>query len=328
MGAFGLVYVVWGSTYLAIAWAVETIPPLLMIGARCLVAGGILYGWTRRQGAPRPAPVDWLSALVAGTLLFVSGQALLAWAETRIASGVAALVVATEPAFILLLSWLGGVAIRTGPRPSARTALALLAGFTGVWMMVLPGTHAARPDAVGVGAALLATLSWSAAVTRTGPLSRLPPVQVAGMQLLGGGVVLSVLSPALGELRGLEVVPSLRSLAAFGYLVVFGSVLTFAAYAWLLRHVGPARLSTHTYVNPVVAVALGAALGHETVSGPLLLSMALILGSVVALVGGEASPAEPGGAPGAIDGPTPGSVLTAQAASSALDAWDDPRQVA
>ena len=285
--AFALVYVVWGSTYLAIAWAVETIPPFEMIGARCLLAGAILYGWTRWRGAPRPSVGDWRLAAVTGTLLFATGQAVLAWAETRIASGPAALLIATEPLFIVLLGWRGGRALGSprGPRPSWPALLALLVGFVGVGLMVLPG--GGRLDLLGAAAALLASLSWSIGVLRSriGARTPLPPVQLAGMQLLAGGAVLSVIALTSGEGAALAAAdPSVRSLLAFGYLVVFGSVVTYGAYVWLLDRVGPARLSTHAYVNPVVAVVLGTLLGGEPVSATLIVSMLLILGAVVVLV--------------------------------------------
>ncbi|MQA89445.1 MAG: EamA family transporter [Gemmatimonas sp.] len=287
VAAFAAVYIVWGSTYLAIAWAVETIPPFMMIGARCLIAGAVLYGWTRWRGGRRPTIGEWGEAAVAGTLLFVTGQALLAWAETRIASGPAALLVATEPLFIVLLAWHGGRLVgagRAGTRPARRTIGALLIGFAGVGTMVLPGAGD-RLDGAGAAVALLASLSWSVGMFRTRAVPGRSPAQLAGMQLLMAGLVLGVVTLVAGETSALpEGGPSPRSLLAFGYLVVFGSVVTFGAYVWLLERVGPLRLSTHAYVNPLVALALGAGLGGEVMTGSLVVAMTLILGSVVVLV--------------------------------------------
>ena len=302
LAAFGAVWVVWGSTYLAIAWAVDTIPPLLMIGARSLLAGAVLYGWSRVRGGQRPEAGDWRAAIAAGILLFVTGQAVLAWAETRIDTGPAALLIATEPLFIALLAWRGGRLVglrRRGPRPSARTWGAMSVGFLGVALLVLPG-GGTRLDATGAGAVLFASLSWSIGLLRSGARPGISPPQLAGMQLLAAGVVLVAVSLVTGEAGRLvvaEVTP--RSLAAFGYLVVFGSIVTYAAYVWLLERVGPQRLSTHAYVNPAVAVALGAVFADESVGATLLLSMVLILGSVIVLVRGEPAPArpDPAGAP-------------------------------
>ena len=287
IGAFAAVWLVWGSTYLAIAWAVETIPPLVMIGVRCVVAGTVLYGWTRLRGGPRPTAGDWRAAAVAGTLMFVTGQSLLAWGETRIASGPAALLVATEPLFIVLLTWRGGRLVgcsRPGPRPSSRAFAALVGGFAGVGLLVLPGGDL-RLDGVGVVATLFASASWSVGVSHARSRPGLSAVQVAGMQLLASGAILSLLAVVTGGwsttmARG----PSARSLLALGYLIVFGSLVTFTAYSWLLERVGPARLSTHAYVSPVVAVVLGGILGGELVTGPLVAALALVLGSVAVLV--------------------------------------------
>ena len=287
LAGFAAVYLVWGSTYLAIAWAVETVPPFLMIAARCLLAGGALYGWTRMRGGRRPDPGDWRAAAVAGTLLFVTGQAVLAWSETRIASGPAALLVATEPLFVVMLGWRGGRLVGgsgVSGRPGLRTFLALGVGFAGVALMVLPSGGAAL-DVAGAAAALVASFSWSVGVFRARARPGISSAQLAGMQLLAGGVVLLAVSLVTGEAWGVAPGgPSLRSLLAFFYLVVFGSVVTYGAYVWLLDRVGPARLSTHAYVNPVVAVVLGVMLGGESVTGPLLAAMALILGSVTVLV--------------------------------------------
>jgi drug/metabolite transporter (DMT)-like permease len=287
VGAFSAVWLVWGSTYLAIAWAVETIPPLLMVGARSLTAGALLYGWGRLRGGPRPTALDWRAALVAGFLLFVTGQAGLAWAETRVPSGVASLLLATEPLFVTLLAWRGGWL--TGSKGRALGlpgVIALLAGFAGVGVLVLPTAARAELDLASAGVVVLVALSWSLGMFRARSRPGMSAGQTAGMQLLSAGVVLLVISSLAGERRGFSLAGvSVTSWAAFGYLVVFGSVVTFGAYVWLLGRVHASHLSTHTYVNPLVAVTLGSLLNEEPVTATLLVAAVLILGSVAMLLG-------------------------------------------
>lgn len=286
LAAFAAVYFIWGSTFLAIAWAVETMPPLLMIGARALLAGVVLYGWARLRGGPRPSPADWRAALVAGVLLFVTGQAVLAWAETRIPSGAASLLFATEPLFIVLLGWVGGgLTGAAGVRPGLATIAGIPLGLVGVGVLVLPGVGGGGLDPLGALAAVLASMSWSVGVYRAAPRPGLGPGQVAGMQLLMAGVVLFVVSAVVGE--PWSVPPGGyggRAIAAFLYLVVMGSIVAFGAYVWLLERVGPSRLSSHAYVNPLVAVALGIGLNAEPVTAGLVLATVLILASVALLL--------------------------------------------
>lgn len=294
VAAFGAVWFVWGSTYLAIAWAVEGIPPLLMIGARCLLAGTVLYAWGAVRGGVRPAPADWGDAARAGILLFVTGQAVLAWAETRVPSGAASLLIATEPFFITLLAWRQAASRGAiGAAPGPAQALALLVGLVGVAVLVLPGVGGAGLDLVGAVAAVAASLSWSLGVVRGSGRPGIPAAQTAGMQLLTAGVVLLALAIPAGDLAAIPPGgPSPRAVAAFAYLVVLGSVVTYGAYIWLLGQVGPARLSTHAYVNPLVAVGLGSLLNGEPVTAGLVVGAALILGSVLVLLRapGEAPP--------------------------------------
>lgn len=279
VSAFAAVYVIWGSTYLAIAWAVATIPPLTMIAARCLVAGGVLYAASRGRSG-RPSEADWRRALLAGVLLFVTGQALVAWGETRVPSGAAAVLVASEPLFVVLLGW----RMKRSAAPSGGVLLALLAGFAGVATMMLPG-RLGGVDVLGALVIVVAALSWSLGMWFAAPAEGGSPVQAAAMQLIAGGAVLMVVAVLAGDTASLDAgAVSVRSLASFLYLVVFGSLVTFSAYVWLLRRVGPGRLSSHGYVNPMVAVALGALLGGEAITPAVLLSSLLIVSSVVVLV--------------------------------------------
>lgn len=279
VGAFAAVYVIWGSTYLAIAWAVATIPPLTMIAARCLLAGGVLYAVSRAR-AGRPSAVDWRRALLAGVLLFVTGQAMLAWAETRVASGPAAVLVACEPLFVVLLGW----RMKRAAAPTRGVLAALVVGFGGVAVMMLPG-RLGGVDPLGALVIVLAALSWSIGMWFAAPRDGGSPVQAAAMQLLGGGAALVLVAVLTGDMSSLDpAAVTTRSLASFLYLVVFGSLVTYSAYVWLLRRVGPGRLSSHGYVNPMIAVAIGALLGGESITPAVVLSSLLIVSSVVVLV--------------------------------------------
>jgi drug/metabolite transporter (DMT)-like permease len=273
-GAFAAIYVVWGSTYLAIAIAVRSIPPLLMMGVRSVLAGAVLYAGARLGGAASPSASDWRAAAKVGVLFFLLGHGLLAWSETRVASGAAAVLIATEPLFIVLLGWWGGrlVSRVRGARPDPLMLLAVVLGLAGVAVLLLPGA----------GALLGASFAWSIGtfhVPRTGSAFR-----AAGMQLLAGGALLVVLSALVGELHGWSPLQARGdSLLALAYLVVFGSVLTFGAYIWLLHRVSAARVASHTYVNPVIALALGAGLGGEVLGARVLLEAGMVLTAVLLL---------------------------------------------
>ncbi len=285
--AFAAVYVIWGSTYLAIAWAVEGIPPMLMIGSRCLVAGSILYAWSRLRGSARPRRVDWWKAMEGGVLLFVTGQAVLAWAETRIPSGAASLLIATEPLFVALLAWRGGWLTggsRIAPGRSALIAVPL--GFVGVAVLVLPGGGSGGGlDPLGAGAAVLAAFSWSVGILRSRSGPGIGPVRWAGMQLLTAGAVLLAVSPLMEEPGSVvDGGVSLRAVLAFLYLVIFGSVVTFGAYVWLLERVGATRISSHAYVNPLVAVALGVTVNDEPLHAGVVVAAVLIVAAVALLL--------------------------------------------
>ena len=281
--AFAAIYVVWGSTYLAIAVAVESIPPLLMMGIRSLAAGALLYGGARLAGAPAPGRADWRSAAKVGALFFLVGHGLLAWSETRVASGAAAVLIATEPLFIALLGWAGGRLVSRGraARPGGPVLLGLALGLFGVSIMMLPGLRGGI-DPIGAGALLAASFAWSVGTFHV-PQSG-SPFRAAGMQLLAGGAMLAVLSVVLGELRDWSPAAVRReSLLALFYLITFGSVVAFGAYIWLLRRVSATRVASHTYVNPVIAVALGAWLGGEALGPRVLLASGMVLTAVLLL---------------------------------------------
>jgi drug/metabolite transporter (DMT)-like permease len=289
--AFALVYVIWGSTYLAILFAVETLPPFLMAGVRFLVAGGLMYGWMRlgnRSAAPTRA--EWKGAAIVGAFLLLGGNGGVVWAEQRVPSGLAALLVATVPLWMVLLEWGGG-----GKRPTGRVMAGIAIGFVGLGILVGPaeilGGHAA--DRVGGLVLVLAAFSWavgSVAARRV----RLPasPLLGTGMEMLAGGTLLVVLGTLTGEWGRLDLAAaSPRSLWAVVYLIVFGSLVGFTAYVWLLRHVEIAKVSTYAYVNPVVAVILGWALAGEELTARIAIAAAVIVAGVVFITSGRARPA-------------------------------------
>lgn len=279
--ALGTVYVVWGSTYLAIRFAIETIPPMLMAGVRFLLSGALLYVLARARGAERPLAVHWRSAAVVGGLLLVAGNGIVVWAEQWVSSGLTALLVSTTPLWMVLLHWWS----RDGSRPSLRTWGGIAVGFAGVGLLVNPGGTGGGGVSLG-GAALLvlASFCWASGslYSRRAPLPS-SPLLATGLEMLIGGALLLLIGLATGETARVDLAAtSAASLAAFAYLVVFGT-LGFTAYIWVLKAAPPALVSTYAYVNPLVAVLLGWALAGEEVTGRTLLG-ALVIVSGVALI--------------------------------------------
>ncbi len=281
--AFGAVYLIWGSTYLAIRYAIETLPGLTMAGARFLLAGGLLYAWARWRGAASPTLHQWRNAAIIGALLLLGGNGLVVWAEHYVHSGWAALLVGTEPLWVVILMLLAP----GSKRPDLRTVVAIAIGFAGVVVLTAPGAEdGGSPLFLPAVLALpLAALSWAAGSLygRRADLPRSAPLATA-MQMLAGGAFLLLTGTGVGELRGIDPSTfSMTSILAFGYLVVFGSLIAFTAYAWLVRNVEPTLVATYAYVNPVVAVVLGWWLADEPVSQRTLFAAALIVGAVVLL---------------------------------------------
>ena len=274
--ALGTVYVVWGSTYLAIAVAVRTLPPFLMSSARFLLAGAVLYAWARSRGAAAPTTRQWLAATGVGFALLLVGNGGIAWAEQRVGSGVAALLVATTPLWLALLD-----RIFFGARLSLRALAGIGAGLVGVAFLVGGG---GTIDVLGSTVILVASLAWAAgSLGARHPSNPVQPSLAAGMQMLTAGVLLSFAGLSAGELGRLHVEQiSGASLAAFAYLVVVGSLITYTAYTWLLRSPAPVALvGTYAYVNPIVAVALGALVLSEPFGGRTLFAGLAIVVAVV-----------------------------------------------
>jgi drug/metabolite transporter (DMT)-like permease len=279
VAAFAAVYVIWGSTYLGIRFAVETLPPFSMAGLRFLTAGAMLYGWARLRGAEKPTAPQWKAAAVVGALLLLGGNGLVSWAEQYVASGVAALLVTSTPLWMVLLDWARPGGVR--PRPGVFIGLAL--GFVGVVVLVGPGAFAEGEggvDVLGALAVLGAALSWAVGslYSRTAPRPA-STLQGVGMQMLAGGAMLLAVGLALGE-RVEPAAVSARSWLALAYLVVFGALVGYTAYVWLLRHTTAAKASTYAYVNPVIAVLLGAWLADEALDARVGVAGALIVGAV------------------------------------------------
>lgn len=304
--ALVIVYVVWGSTYLAIAYVVETLPPFLAAGARFLVAGALLGAfllaqdrWRRRRGAPgsvqRPRWVEWRTALIVGTLLLLGGNGMVMVAEQTIPSGIAAVMIATTPIWMNLFD-----AAVTRRRPSFLAVGGLLVGLVGVVILLLPEQGFERLDPVGIGLLILAELTWAAGsvYARHGPL---PANGLTGtsMQQLAGGMSLVLAALIAGEPGRLDLAGvSTASWLGLAYLTVFGSLVAFTAYVWLLNHVAVSTVSTYAYVNPIVAVGLGMLFRSEELSPRMLIAIALIIGAVVAMVSGRPREAkEPGPSP-------------------------------
>lgn len=276
--AWAAVYLIWGSTYLGIRLAIASIPPFLMAGSRHLLAGLILYGWSRlRQGAPSPSRPDWFRAAGLGVLMLVTANGATTWAEQLVPSGLTALIVCTSALWLVLLNWLWLGA----PRPGARTVAGIVAGFGGVALLVVPGDFGGSTHVDPIGALVLtgAALSWSVgsiyAIKLSTPKHR---TLFVSQQMIVAGVVLIALAALTGETHGFTWSSvSATSVVAYLYLAVFGSLISFSAYFWLLRHTTPDRLATISYVNPLVAVLLGWALAGETLSIRILLAAAIIL---------------------------------------------------
>lgn len=277
--AFAAVYLIWGSTYLAIRFAVETLPPFLMAATRFLVAGGMLYGWTRLRGDVRPTREHWRTALILGFLLLLLGNGGVVWAEQWVASGLAALLIATEPLFIVLLSWRG----RRRHAPSGTVMAGIACGFVGVAFLVGRGAGGVGTvDPLGATILVLASFFWAIGSLYS-PRAPKPSSQTvfAATQMLAGGALLLAAGIATGEPARLDLSRvSMLSMVSLAYLTLFGSLIAFLAYSWLLQVTAPVRVATYAFVNPVVAVLAGWAFAGEQVGWRTFVAAGLILGSV------------------------------------------------
>ncbi len=281
--AFSIIYFVWGSTFLAIRVGVQHVPPFLFAALRFIVAGAALFGWMRGTGTPSPSAREWRSVSLLALLIFVCDYGLLFWAEKRVPSGVAAVMLATIPAFMALAE----ILILRTQRLTPRLGLAMLIGLAGVMVLVSRTVSFgdAPIDPVGACALIMAAVSWAISSALSKKL-QLPSSKAisSGAQMLAGGLMLMVVSATVGELRGFQIqaVP-IRIWLALLYLIVAGSIIGFTAYVWLIHHESPTKVGTYAYVNPVVAVLIGYFLGGEALGARTILGTALVLVSVVVI---------------------------------------------
>ncbi len=281
--AFAAVYVIWGSTYLAIRFAIETIPPFTMAGVRFLTAGALLYAWARHRGVPSPTRRQLRDGAIVGAFLLLGGNGAVVWAEQWVPSGLVALLVATVPLWMVLLDWLWA----DGSRPTRGVVFGLVWGLIGVGLLTGGlGSESLSPRALAGGVVVLGgSLSWAAGsiYARSARVPTAPRMMTA-VQMIAGGGMLTALGLVSGEWARIDVAAmSLRSIVALAYLIVFGALVAYSAYIWLLGVTTAALVSTYAYVNPVVALLLGWALADEPLSPRTLVAAAVILSAVMVL---------------------------------------------
>jgi len=285
LAAFAAIYFIWGSTYLAIKYALEGIPPFLMMGTRSLAAGLILYFWSRGRGEEKVKRENVIPIVIIGVLFFLVGHGMLAWGQQRISSGSAALLVASEPLWIAVIE----AFMVKGHRTTSGTVIGLICGFVGISLLFAPWQKLGNQqvDSLSAFAILIGTLSWSigAVYSRVAKLPKSPALS-AGLELIVGGFLLVASGLLMGEGGRLQwEALSLRSILGLLYLIIFGSVITFTAYVWLLNMTSATRVATHTYVNPVIAVFLGWAMAGESLSLQTFVATLIIIISVYLVLG-------------------------------------------
>lgn len=282
VGAYASTWIIWGSTYLAIAWGVKTVPPFLLVALRSLAAGIILLAWARLRRHPAPTRAQWRAAAATGAMFFLVGHGGLFWAEQRVASGIAALMIATEHFWIVLITW----ALPGGKAPSRRAMLGVAIGLAGVGVLTLGGGGEGGLDAIGIVVLLIAAGAWGAgSIYFQGERRPASGAYAAGMPLLTGGVLLMLASAAFGEtarVRAEDFTP--LAVGSLLYLIVFGSVIAFSAFTWLVNTEGPSRAASYVYINPFVAVLLGWGVAGEALTPRMLAAGAAIVLAVVLIV--------------------------------------------
>lgn len=288
--AFASVYIIWGSTYLGIKYAIETIPSFMMAAVRFLTAGAILYTVGRISPSyERPTREQWKTSFIMGALLLGIGNGGVVVAEHYLSSSLTALLIATNPFWIVLITWL----FMGHRRPGIKVVAGLAAGFAGVMMLILgrgASTDAGGSQYFGVLMIMLATIGWAigSLYGRGAPTAK-NTFLAAGMQMLAGGLILLVMSLVLGEFSKFDPAQvSRNSLIALAYLILIGAVVAYTAYSWLIKNASPAAVSTYAYVNPAIAVVLGWAIAGESLTTTMLFGAAAIVGSVVLITGKKA----------------------------------------
>ena len=284
IAAFGALYLIWGSTYLAILFAIQSVPPFLMAGMRFLLAGLIMFGIARTQGPLRSTWAEWRTALIVGGCLLLGGNGGVTISEKFVETGLASLIVATVPIYMTLLGWLAGMT----PRPHGVVWIGLAGGFLGVALLLGPALRVSSSSspAIGMSILLVGSFLWSAGslYSRTAKHAA-SPFLGAAQQMFCGGLLLLIVGLVAGEAKDFhpEKISAL-SLGAFAYLVLVGAIVGYTAYFWLLRNCDPAKVATYAYVNPIVAVLLGALFADEVVTLRTLLAALLIIGSVALII--------------------------------------------
>ena len=277
--AFAALYTIWGSTYLAIKFSIETIPPYLMAGTRFVACGAILYGFSRWRSSPKPTRREWRDGAIVGTLLLAGGNGAVGWAEQRVPSGITALLVASVPMWAVLIDWMRP----HGKRPHPMAAIGLLVGLAGVAILAAPEFGSGFSGAA-VGAVVLTfgSISWAAGSIYSRQSARPSSALMStAVQMLGGSVILILISALLGEFGRFDPGGvSLKSFLGWAYLVTFGGLVGFTAYAYVLRETTPAKATTYAYVNPVVAVLLGWAFANEPITVRTIVAAGIILAGV------------------------------------------------
>jgi drug/metabolite transporter (DMT)-like permease len=286
--AFAAIYLIWGSTYLGIRVAVETLPPFLMAGMRFAIAGVLLFTFLKVRGAPWPTWAQWREQAVIGAFLLLGGNAVVSWAELRTPSGITSLILGASPLIVVVFDWLRP----GGSRPHTGLVCGVAVGIAGLALLVGPGAIPAdsRPPTADLVALFLSSMSWWVGSFYSKHLrSRTPLMLASSMQMLTGSGCMLLTGWTLGEGRAfhLETVSAV-SWAAFAYLVVAGSIIAFPVYIWLLEHSTPAKVSTYAYVNPVVAIILGWLVLGEPMNMRIVLAAAIILGAVAIITIGKA----------------------------------------
>ncbi len=279
VAAFGAIYLIWGSTYLAIAVAVADVPPVFMVAVRGMLAGGVLYLWVRSRGARPIEGRELLATVPTAALLFGGGFVLLGWAEQHVPSGPAALLNATTPAWVVLFEWLAG----KRARPRARFIGALSMGIIGVAVLVSGRSGSGLPLLPAI-ALVAASVAWAAGTVRTLLHANGDPMRKAALQLLTGGLLLLPFSILAGDLAHVTAGLATSSLLALAYLVVAGSIIGYSAYVYLLHKVAASQVASHAYINPLIAVVVGAVLANEQVYFNAVIAATLILASVFFIV--------------------------------------------
>ncbi|MDT8398800.1 MAG: EamA family transporter [Pseudomonadales bacterium] len=281
--AFFLIYFIWGSTYLAIRYAIETLPPFLMAGTRFLLAGTALYVFMRLRGTPAPAFRQWLQLAVVGTFLFLGGNGLVVWAEQYVNSGLAALLVSTLPLWLITLDWLWA----GGPAPTLKALSGIALGIIGMVVLVDPARLVdSTVDVTGALVVILASFCWAIGSIYSKKFKHPASIFMsAACQMTGGGLSLLLVSLSLNESAGFSLSQvSLNSFAAFSYLVVFGSMIAISAYVWLLQNASATSVSTYAFVNPTVAILLGWLLADEQINAHILAGAVIILLGVILVI--------------------------------------------